>query len=437
MFCLSKNEELSPKLLSKMIQAFNNQEKPRLQKYKNYYDGLQNILNKSYADSTKPCNRIVTNYCKNIVNAYDGYIASPGYISYRSRNDITEIMDVLKYNDYQSEDADFLCDALIYGVAAELMFIDASGKTRFRLIDPRNCFGIYDDSLTSDLMYFVRMYRASQWDDSEVYNVDVYSDFDIKHYKMDGMNGTLDFVGMEQHYFSQCPANIFYLDNEESIFNCILSLQDAVNELLSAEIDDYSAFVDAYLALTGVDADANDIASMKENRVLILPDGANAQWITKNSNDTQVENILKRLHDSIYRIAQCPDFSSESFVQGVSSGVAIRYRLTGAEARAAKIAASMKKALLRRIEIICGIVSLKLGEDAFKDIDIEFKRNIPEDVNTVMNTVNTLRGIVSDKTLLSQIPFVQDVNAEIEAVKEQKEENMSIYAFGNSEESDV
>ena len=42
-----------------------------------------------------------------------------------------------------------------------------------------------------------------------------------------------------------------------------MGLQDAANELLSDEIDDYSAFCDAYLALVGVDAEPEDIAAMK------------------------------------------------------------------------------------------------------------------------------------------------------------------------------
>jgi SPP1 family phage portal protein len=209
-----------------------------------------------------------------------------------------------------------------------------------------------------------------------------------------------------------------------------MSLQDAANELLSAEIDDYNAFCDAYLVLTGCDLGTDDVASMKQNRVLCVPEGASANWLTKSANDTQVENILKRIHDSIYRIAACPDFSSESFVGGVSSGIAIRYRLTGMETRAAKIAAEMKKALQRRIEIICGIASLKFGEAVFRDINIDFKRNIPEDVNSIIGLVNSLKGSVSDATLLGQIPFIEDVNAELEALQEQKISNMEVYGFG-------
>ena len=436
MFYINKDTELNIELLQKMINRFRVNVEPKLNRYKHYYDGIQNILNKSYADDSKPCNRTVINYCKNIVDSYCGYLATPGHISYKSQEDIDDIMSILKYNDYQAEDSDFLLDALIYGVAYELMYIDEDAHTRFRLINPTTCFGVYDDSLSGDLMYFVRMYKVNDWDDSDIYNVDVYSDFDIKHYQMFGTNGSLTFIKGEQHHFSQCPANIFTLPDEKSIFDCIIGLQDAANELVSDEIDDYSAFCDAYLALTGVDADIEDVAAMKQNRVLVLPEGAAANWVTKNASDAQVENILKRIHDSIYRIAACPDFSSESFVGGVSSGIAIQYRLTGMETRAGKIEVLMKKALQRRIEIICGIATLKLGEEIFRDIEINFTRNIPEDLTSTINIINSLKGTVSDKTLLSLLPFVTDVNAELEAVQEQKTANMELYSFGIQEDEE-
>ena len=432
MFYLNKDTELDITLLNKMINRFRLNVQPRLEKYKNYYDGIQAILNKSYSDATKPCSKTVTNYCKNIVDSYCGYLASPGCISYSSNDDIEEVMNILKYNDYQAEDSDFLLNALIYGVSAELMYIDDSSQVRFRIINPTQCFGVYDDSLTGDLMYFVRMYKANDWDESDLYNVDVYSDYSIKHYTMSGMNGWLNFVSEEPHYFGQCPANIFIMPDEKSIFDCILPLQDSFNEILTSEIDDYSAFCDAYLALVGVDADAEDIAAMKANRVLVLPEGASANWIIKGSNDTQVENILKRIHSSIYRIAACPDFSSESFVGGVSSGIAIQYRLTGMETRAGKIASEMKKALQRRIEIICGIATLKLGEEVFRDIKIDFKRNIPADTTAVVDMITKLNGTVSNATLLAQLPFVSDVDSELEALKTEKANNMSLYDFGSS-----
>lgn len=435
-FTINSQAELTPELLQKMIETFQSSVQPVLTKYKNYYDGVQAISLKQYSDPSKPCNKTVVNYCKNIVDGYNGYLASPNFISYTSDHDIEAIMDVLRYNDFQAEDSDFLESALIYGVGVELMFSDQEGKTRFKLIDPRTCFGVYDDSLTGDLLYFVRMYKEDEWDeDNDTQLVDVYSDYNIRHYKMSN-GGAVTFINEEPHYFGQCPANIFYLPDEKSIFDCIMSLQDSVNELLSDEIDDYSAFCDAYLTLTGVDCDNEEIALMKQNRVLVLPEGAVAEWLTKNANDAQVENILKRLHDDIYRIAQMPDFCSETFVGGVSSGIALRFRLTGMENRAGRIEALMKQALQRRIELICGIASLKLGEEVFRDIQITFKRNIPNDETQVYQMVNMLKGTVSDETLLGQLPFISDVNAELERVKEQKANNIELYSFGIDKEED-
>jgi SPP1 family phage portal protein len=286
--------------------------------------------------------------------------------------------------------------------------------------------------LSGDLTHFVRFYRVNEWDYSDNFIVDVYSDKTVKKYTMVGMNGDLVFQEEIPHYFSQCPANIFSLPDEKNIFDCIMTLQDSANELLSGEIDDFSAFCDAYLCLEGVDADIDDINAMKESRVMLVPTGAKAYYLTKSANDSQVENILKRIHDSIYRIAQCPDFSSETFVGGVSSGIAIQYRLTGMENRAALIEGAMKKALQRRIEIICGIASLAMGEEVFRDIEIDFTRNVPADETATINMINSLKGIVSDETLLSQLDFISDPAAEVEKVSEQKKANMDAFALTSS-----
>ena len=71
----------------------------------------------------------------------------------------------------------------------------------------------------------------------------------------------------------------------------------------------------------------------------------------------------------------------------------------------------------------------------WRDIQIIFTRNIPVNATEIVQEVNSLRGLVSDKTLIAQIPFVTDVDAEMEAVQEQKEANLSLYSF-NKEEDD-
>jgi SPP1 family phage portal protein len=106
------------------------------------------------------------------------------------------------------------------------------------------------------------------------------------------------------------------------------------------------------------------------------------------------------------------------------------------ETRAGKIEAEMKKALQRRVEILCGMAALKLGEEVFRDIEITFTRNIPADEAALINMINSLKGTVSDETLLAQLPFIDDVELELEKVRAQKESNLDLFGgnyFDSSE----
>lgn len=444
-FYLSKDEELTPLILMQMMNK-HQQQQEILETWRDYYDGYQSILiNKSYDDKNKPCNKLIINFCKNIVNSYLGYMAAPNCITYQSDNDIEQLLNILKYNDSSTEDIDFLRDALIYGQANELMYIDHDANARFTVVSPLESFGIYDNCLGGELLYFVRWYQANQWDLSDKYYVDVYGATTVKHYYMLGQNGTLEFIKEEPHYFAQCPANIFEIENRESIFNCIMTLQDAYNAILSDQNDDIDSFTTAIMKFTG-DFDMEDLQKqadkISKSRQIFLPGNSangskiDVDFITKPQNNEQAKDALERIRADIYRIAQCPDFSSESFTGGVSSGIAIKYRLTGMETKAGCIEAAMKKALQRRIEILCGFVSLKLGEEIYRDIKINFERNIPEDITTMATAVSQLSGIVSNETLLSTLPFVNDPKEEAEKVNEQKEANLKLYDFTNVNEEE-
>ena len=72
--------------------------------WKDYFDGLQPILDKKYDDENRSCNRLVTNFCRNITYSYLGYLAAPNHITYQSNNDISALIDILNYNDCSSED---------------------------------------------------------------------------------------------------------------------------------------------------------------------------------------------------------------------------------------------------------------------------------------------------------------------------------------------
>ena len=405
---------------------------PKLQKWGNYYNGKHVILNKSYADKSKECNHIVTNYCKIVTDTYSGYICGKP-VSYTSNQNIDDVQDCINYNDSDAEDMAWCTNALIYGVGYELQWIDKYSQVRYSQVNPLNAFVIYDNTLDCDLLYFVRWYKRDNFDDNDIFNVEVYSDKTVKTYQAHGLGGALELISEEQHYFNDVPVSVFYLnETEENIFNCIITLNDAYNELQSSEIDDFNAWVDAYLTLTGVDADSEDIASMKANRVLILPEGATANWLTKNASDTQIVNMLDNIKKNIFKVTACPDMADETFL--AQSGTALAYKLVGFENVASGIVARFTKAIQRRIELICNVLNLKATDAIWRDININFVRNLPVNLTETINLVNALKGTVSDATLLGQIPFITDVQSELEAVQKQKEENMALFSFDTHED---
>lgn len=439
MYMLSKDTELTPELLRKILDRFNTTDLIKRKRWKNYYDGKMDILQKQYSDPTKPCSHVVTNLCKVVADTYCGYIAGKP-VTYTSNDNIDDIQEVINYNDDESENTNWLLNALIYGVGYELHWIDSDAQERYSQISPLNCVAVHAASLERELLYFIRWYDVSDFDDDDLLCVEVYDAHSKRTYHCHGLVGALEFISEEPHAFGDVPVSVFYLnEQEESIFNQAMSLNDAYNELQSSEVDDYSSFCDAYLVLIGTDAEDEDIAAMKENRVLVLPEGANAQYLIKQSNDTQITNMLENIKKNIFKVTCTPDMSDENFM--AQSGVAIKYKLVGFENKASAIVTNFTKAIQRRIELICNILHLKASDTVWRDVNINFVRNLPADLTETINLVNSLKGTVSDATLLSQIPFITDVQSEIDAVRAQKEKEASLYNFNvnfdDNDESNV
>lgn len=420
-------DELTLEKIITFIQRFNTYEMPRLGLYARYYEGNQDIMRKMVKDPTKPCNRIVTNFCNSIVTNYQGYLTGQD-VTYSSPEDISAIVDVLSYNDVRTEDNELLRQALIYGRAFEVCYIDEDNKQRFKVLDSRECIPVYDNTLNQNLLCVIRFYPIDSFDLTKGYLVDIYYDTKIEHYEANTGFTTLKWLGEEAHFYNQVPVTIFSLNTDEvSIFDKVMSLQDAYNNLLSSEVDDFQAFCDAYLVMKGVQAEPEDIQSMKENRVLLVGDNGEVTYLNKAINDTQIENMLSNIEKQIHTISNSPDFTDDSF--GTQSGVAMKYKLLGFENCAGAIAANMTKALQKRIELICSILGMVEGEVMWRDVEITFTRNLPIDLAETANLINQLKGTVSDRTLLSLLPFVSDIDKELEMLEETKAKNVELYAF--------
>lgn len=425
---LNESTPLTSKLISKYIEKDAANSK-RLKKLKNYYEAKHDINKKTVADNSKPNNRVTNPYANYITDLSTGYFMGEP-IKYSSDEEalLSEIEAIFDYNDEAAENSELAKDASICGIAYEIMYIDRDKQIRFTNVSPIGCIPIYDDTIEQEMLYFIRYYDSVNIENDEVTTIiDVYTRDKIQHYTQSSFANDLSFVGEEIHNWGLVPV-IDYYNNAEAIgdFEPVISEIDAYDELVSESLNEMDYFADAYLALHGMSGtDSNDIASMKENRVLLLPAEGKAEWLIKEENDTYVENQKTRLDKDIHKFSGCPAMTDSDFAQN-ASGVAMKYKLLGLENKTSKKERAFKKGLQRRLELICNMLSVFGVRYDYRSIDIIFTRNIPADMTEIANIINTLGTLLSEETKMNMLPIEIDYEAEQAKKKEEQEANYSI-----------
>ncbi len=401
----------------RLIEDFQNGELPRLRMLKSYYNGQHAILYES-KDAGKPQNRVVNNFCKNITDTTVGYFMGTP-VSYSSDNkelicDITAIND---YNDEQFVNSRLSKDLSVYGVACELLYFDTDRQIRFCPLDVTTIIPILSSTIDKELIGAIRIVST---DDDGNMELELYDDKEMSYYKFTKSSESLVKTDTVPHYFGDVPINL-YFNNSDAMgdFEGIISLVDAYNKLQSESVNDFELFADSYLAITGMSGTTSeDIERLRENRVLLLEEGGHAEWLTKNANDTYIENLKSRISSDIYRFSGSVDMTDDALGES-ASGVAIKYRLLNFENRVSVTERFFKKGLMRRYEMICHMLNTLGGAYDWRMIKPTFSRNLPENPVDRADYAQKMSGIISKKTLLETLPFVSDVEGEIERMEEE------------------
>lgn len=397
---------------------------PRLLELENYYNTKNKIVNRVMADPAKPNNKLANPYASYITDTLTGYFVGEP-ITYNSNDEVLlqDLSMIFEYNDEADENMELAKNASIYGVAYEMLYFSEEDKMiRFKPLSPKEVIPIFDKSVESNLLAVIRYYDDYNVVEDKTYTiVEVINNIEVVRYQTSQGSTSLTLLEQYPHYFGMVPIAI-YKNNEEERgdFEPVISLIDAYDTMESDSVNDFAYFVDCYLALYGFTAEAEDVQKMKENRILLMDDGTKAEWLIKNSNDTTIENMKNRLDADIHKFAKCPNLADKEFASN-ASGIAIKFKTLGTENLVSIKERKFKRGLQQRLELISMINSvLREGFD-WRAIDIVFSRNLPTNDVDIANMVNSLRDIVSDETLLAQVPFVEDVQAEMERIDEQRE----------------
>lgn len=354
----------------------------RLQRLQNYYEGRHDILLRQFgADPLKPNNRILVNYCRVIADFLTAYLVGVP-VKYNAPQ---ILLDNLNYNDNADTDTTLVSHMNIMGFATELFYTDEDGIPRFTAIDPRESIIIVDDTIESNILHYIRVYPRA--DESKGFNVISYSNTGYVHYLLSESVGELTAISpVIPHYFQDVPI-VLYENNAERLgsFEGIMSLQDALNKLVSDELNDFEGFVDAFLVLEGMQGtQPEDIANMREQRVIMTDAASKAYWLTKNVNNTHIKDLKASIERNIREMANVPDIEN---IGALASGTALRFKLIPTEIQASKQERRLKKGIQRKIELLYNILGLGTDLKDYTETTVEFKRNF------VIEEPETIAGV--------------------------------------------
>lgn len=402
----------------------------RLVRLKQYYEGQHAILSEQNRK-----NKLVCNHAKDISDTASAYfIGNP--VSYKCDQDIKLLMDAFETAGADEVDGDNGLDLSICGRSYEYIYpMEDETDLAIKNLAPERTFMVYDDTIEQRELFAVYYYEKR--DDSDksltVYVATVLT----QHYKW-----VLNIQNIESHqalleepklhYFDEVPV-IEYLNNKMGLgdFELQIPLIDAYNALMSDRITDKEQFIDSILALYGAmlgDPDAKDEngktakENLKKDKILEMPKDARAEYLTRTFDEDGVEILKKAIEQDIHKFSHIPCMTDESFGGNVS-GVAMEFKLLGMENITKIKTRYYKKGLRKRIRLFVGwLQKSKAQKVDISGITPTFTRAMPKNLLEISQIVANLWGKVSKKTLLSQIPFVENVDDELAAVEKESEE---------------
>lgn len=398
-----------------------------------YYDGQHDILNRVNPDASKPNNKVICDLPAYTVDVRTGYFSGePIVFDSTNEEQHKAIREILEYNGFQDLNTELDIMSAIYGHAFMIVYIDEDGFIRMGVDDPFNTLVIHDNTIERKVMGALRYF---EYNDAVTHEDKIQITLYTKDaiYELDGPINAPVVVSEQMNIFGEVPV-IEFMENSArcGVFEKQISIVDAIESILSSTINEIEYFDNAYLHLKGVvenlaeldNFEGDPFEDMKNNRTLITLGDGDAQFITKNINDTYVRNTLERLTDDYHKLTKTPALDDENF--GNVSGVSLKYKLFNLEKDVSRKESKWNKAIHKMLKLITIYHNIKSLNYDWRDIKVTFVRALPHNEAEMADIISKLIGVVSHKTLLAQLDFVEDPEFEIQQLEREGQSSIAL-----------
>lgn len=401
--------------------------------YDKIYDYCVTGKSEAYTDykhNPKRSNlKVRTNFIKKFIKEEVSYLLSnkPTYISKSDNSEEIKFVNFKLSHWDKNHDKMLLRDMLSYGSIFELYYTSKLGKELLfnsKIVSPRDGYLLTDDFGKAKifLRFFKKKFDTTQY-------IDIYTPDFIYHVD----DSFKEVSEPTENIFREVPVKVGCVSaykEHDTLFNELKDLQDSYETNLSDIVNEISDYRLAYLIMLGCNIDyktkdeegKTQLDYMKEKGIINANEkDVIIKFLTKDINDTFVQNTLDVLKKNIYEISNHIDTNEK--LQSNTSGSALRNRLIGLEQRVRDSEGSMKNIIQGRMYFLFKLFDkIENVNYDYRDISVKFTLNIPQDDLLMAQTLSQF-GIgenISLKTALAQLSFVNNPDQEIKLIEDYK-----------------
>ncbi|MDX9724398.1 MAG: phage portal protein [Myxococcota bacterium] len=312
-------------------------------------------------------------------------------------------------------------EAVLCGLAWVQVYYDEAGRLCFVRIPSKEVIPLWADGDHERLHALMRVYTVDP--DSEEAIVEYYTASKLLRYSYKQQKLSLLEQGghaavklgdeLRQADFGKIPFVAFrYNAREIPLIKLVKPLLDDYDTLTSSVSNDLNDTPNAIKVIKGY---AESLGAFVRNlaifRAVNVAEGGSVESVATHLDTSATEAHLLRLRKDLYDGACCVDSQEQAI--GNTSGVALRLRYADLDMDCQNMACEFSAAL----EQLIGFVRQR---EKLSDATVSIVFNTDVAVNeteTIANCVSS-EGLVSRETLLSNHPWVKDVEAELASMDE-------------------
>ena len=432
MIVRDKDIPVTGETVSGAIAEFLRDVRPRLDRLCKAYEGRGAITRRMRSPGL-PNNHLVHAFPRYIVTMASGYLVGKpvSYDDSAQSEAVNALREAYAACDMDSVDAELATDAAIYGRGVCICYADGRGRPKAATLSPKTAFVVYDDTVEHRPVFGVHwLDRFDAQGKRCGVTVHAYTAAEELTFTGRSLSLITQEGGPRAHYFGGVPVVEFWNNAQETgDFEPVLSLIDAYDTLESDRINDKQQFTDAVLLLTGCTLENDNpedkrspAQKLLEEKTLSLPDtDASAQWLVKQSDEAGAEILRQALREDIHKMSMVPDLTDESFAAN-ASGVAMRYKLLGLEQLTAIKERWFREGLRSRLRLFARFLAVLARASLDPEtVEMTFTRALPVNETEAAQMVAQLSGIAPQRALLAQLPFIDDVDAAVAQLREEKD----------------